>query len=289
MKHKRFDAYFQQDALSFLVRGIDLALEEDGRDLTSEALFTDNDSMKAAIMSKQSTVAAGLPIASLVFERMGEGNAVQVDLTSKEGELAAPGTELVRIKGPAGALLKAERVILNYLTHLSGIATLTRQYADLLQGTNTRLLDTRKTLPGLRYPEKYAVQVGGGYNHRKNLEEILMLKDNHIDRSGSITSSVRKLRQVYSPCPPIEVECRTLSHVAEAIDCRVERIMLDNMEEAAIRQALSQIPPSIETEVSGGIDLSTIRRIAVLGPDFISVGNLTHSAPAADLSMVYAE
>jgi len=165
------------------------------------------------------------------------------------------------------------------------VATATASYAQKLSGTRTRLLDTRKTLPGLRYPEKYAVRVGGGCNHRMNLSEMLMLKDNHIDRAGSITQAVGLLRVAYDRCPPIEVECRTLAEVREAAGLGVERIMLDNMDLKTMAEALRMVPPTTETEVSGGVNMESIESIARLGPDFISVGALTHSAPALDLSM----
>ena len=151
-----------------------------------------------------------------------------------------------------------------------------------------RLLDTRKTTPGLRWPEKYAVQAGGGCNHRKNLVEMLMLKDNHIDAAGSIGAAVRQLREHYSPCPPIEVECRTLEHVRAALDAGADRIMMDNMDSPLLSQARAVLPPHGETEDSGGVGLGTRRAIALTGPrrpDFISVGRLTHSAVAADFSM----
>ncbi len=157
-----------------------------------------------------------------------------------------------------------------------------------LKGTGVRLLDTRKTTPCLRWPEKYAVQAGGGTNHRKNLAEMLMLKDNHIDAAGSITAAVAALRARYRPCPPVEVECRTLEHVREAVAAKAERIMMDNMEGPLLSRALALVPPDVEAEVSGGVRLETIRAIALMGPrrpDFISVGRLTHSAVAADFSM----
>ena len=197
-------------------------------------------------------------------------------------------TTVARLHGPAVLLLRAERVILNFITHLSGIANLTARYVQELEGTGVRLLDTRKTTPGLRWPEKYAVQAGGGCNHRKNLVEMLMLKDNHIDAAGSIGAAVRQLRERYSPCPPIEVECRTLDHVRAALDAGADRIMMDNMDSPLLSQALALVPPHVETEVSGGVRLETIRAIALTGPrrpDFISVGRLTHSAVAADFSM----
>ena len=188
---------------------------------------------------------------------------------------------------------RAERVILNVVSHLCGIATLTRRYVQALEGTGVRLLDTRKTMPGLRYPDKYAVLCGGGHNHRRNLAEMLMLKDNHIDAAGSITGAVQALRARYNPCPPIEVECRNCDEVREAVACKVERIMLDNMSPDRLPEALELVPSSIETEVSGGVSLDTIRDYAMASPrrkpDFISVGRITHSAVTADLSMRIAK
>ena len=197
------------------------------------------------------------------------------------------------MEGPAIVLLKAERVILNFITHLSGIANLTARYVRELEGTGVRLLDTRKTTPCLRWPEKYAVQAGGGCNHRKNLVEMLMLKDNHIDAAGSMTKAVELLRGRYNPCPPIEVECRNLDEISEAVACRVDRIMLDNMTPDMLPEALEMIPSFIETEISGGVSLDTIRAYATVStvrkPDFISVGRITHSAVTADLSMRIAK
>ncbi|MFP4070756.1 MAG: carboxylating nicotinate-nucleotide diphosphorylase [Desulfovibrionales bacterium] len=287
MNHTLFDSFFQNRARSFLLESIDQALKEDGRDLTSEGLFTQDDRLKARIVAKEEAVVAGLPIIALVFERLGVLKETVVDCLVKDGSSVASGTELARIDGPAAAVLKAERVVLNFLCHLCGIATLTRRYAALLENTKTRLLDTRKTLPGLRYPEKYAVRLGGGFNHRITLEEMLMLKDNHVDRMGGIRVAVERLRSRYSPCPPIEVECRTLEHVQEAVQSRADRIMLDNMNDDDIVQALGVIPETIETEVSGNVTMDSIRRIALLGPDYISVGRITHSAPSVDLSLQY--
>jgi nicotinate-nucleotide pyrophosphorylase (carboxylating) len=178
---------------------------------------------------------------------------------------------------------------LNFLSHLSGIAHLTRRYVTELEGTGAALLDTRKTLPGLRWPDKYAVLVGGGRNHRRNLSEMLMLKDNHIDAAGSIREAVAMLRAAYgADCPPIEVECRNLAELREALDSGVKRVMLDNMDIPALSAALPLIPPQVEAEISGGVTLENIRVLALASPrrpDFISVGRITHSAPAADFSM----
>lgn len=351
MSHTDFENFFTGPALSYLTRSIILALEEDGADLTSLALFGGDGrkscpdacagarfgacsdasvqssannaaqygnarQIQAVIKAKEETPLAGLPIIPLVLREAAAamagcpgssarelfpGDSLPHNLNwqalAEEGTLLRAGTVAAKISGPAPLVLKAERVILNFITHLSGIAKLTRTYVQALKGGNTRLLDTRKTLPGLRYPEKYAVTVGGGLNHRKNLEEMLMLKDNHIDASGGITRAVGILRRAYSPCPPIEVECRTLAEVKEAVSLGVERVMLDNMLSAPpfnaesfhlLQKALKLIPKSIESELSGGISLESLPLIAALrpGPDFVSVGRLTHSAPSADFSMI---
>ena len=286
-----FDNFFSDRALAHLARAIRDSLDEDGPDLTSNAVFAPDDTLSAVIVAKQDTLIAGLPVASLVLEacsRLEPGSWVLENHVS-EGAFLAAGTRVASIAGGARIILRAERVILNFICHLSGIANLVRAHVNALQGTKTRLLDTRKTLPGLRYPEKYAVIVGGGVNHRKNLAEMLMLKDNHIDAAGGITPAVAALRAAYDPAPPIEVECRTLKEVAEAVLCDVTRIMLDNMDPPAMRQALDLIPPGIEVEISGGVTLETIAELARVNPnrppDFVSVGRLTHSAPAADFSM----
>ncbi len=280
-----FHTFFQRERLEFLHRLILLALEEDGRDLTSLALFDTDTAAEAFIVAKQDAVLAGLPVAELVFDALQARDTVSLTHVHRDGTRVQNGDVVLRLAGPAAVLLTAERVIMNFVCHLSGIATLTRSFADRLEGTRSELLDTRKTTPGLRYPEKYAVFMGGGKNHRMNLEEMLMLKDNHIDRAGSITRAVAALRASYAPCPPIEVECRTLAHVREAAACCVDRIMFDNMTPEAISRALPLVPKSIETEASGNVTLATIRDVGLAGPDFISSGYITHSAPTADFSM----
>ncbi|TVM18338.1 carboxylating nicotinate-nucleotide diphosphorylase [Oceanidesulfovibrio indonesiensis] len=283
-----FDSFFTGPAREYLLRAIDLALEEDGEDLTSRALFH-MERFSAVVVAKESCAIAGLPIVPMVLVRAAARAKIEnpwtLDMLVRDGDVVQAGTEIFRLDGPALLLLTAERVILNFLCHLSGIATLTRRYVDVLAGTGVTLLDTRKTLPGLRYPEKYATAVGGAKNHRKNLSEMIMLKDNHIDRAGNITAAVAAVRGAYAPCPPIEAECRNLDEVREAVASAVDRIMLDNMDHEAIREALRLIPGTIETELSGGVDLGTLADLAALGPQFISVGRLTHSAPYADLSM----
>ena len=279
-----FDDFFQTEARLFLLAGVRIALSEDGKDLTSLGIFEDSDLAVAHIVAKEECVVAGLPLIALILEFA--GCEFQHMLNVDEGQRVSPGTMLAAIQGPATHLLRTERVILNYLGHLSGIASLTARYVAALAGSRTTLLDTRKTLPGLRYPEKYAVLVGGAKNHRLNLSEMLMVKDNHIDRAGGIAPAVEKLRLAYPEnCPPIEVECRTLAEVDEAVAARVSRIMLDNMDLDLLRESLARIPQGIETEASGNVDISNIADIGAVGPDFVSVGRITHSAPAADLSM----
>ena len=285
MPTNTFDDFFQAEARMFLLATIRIALAEDGSDLTSMGLFTESDMAQAMIVAKQDTVVAGLPIIPMVLEFGGED--CQAHLNVDDGDAVSEGTMVAAIQGPALQLLKSERVIMNFLCHLSGIANMTAHYVEALKGTKTQLLDTRKTLPGLRFPEKYAVLAGGGQNHRLTLSEMLMLKDNHIDRGGGITQAVNQLYNAHSPCPPIEVECRTLEEVEEACQCEIKRIMLDNMDTETTKTALGIIPGHIETEISGNVSLENIREIAEIGPDFISVGKLTHSAPSSDFSMQF--
>jgi nicotinate-nucleotide pyrophosphorylase (carboxylating) len=281
-----FHRFFQGEALGLLHRALDAALDEDGQDLASRAVFPPSATASAAVKAKEATIVAGLPLIPLIAARITPGGSqVSVRHLAEEGERVDPERRVSLLQGPTAVLLRAERVILNFVTHLSGIANLTHRFARALEGSRTRVLDTRKTLPGLRYPEKYAVRLGGGSNHRFNLSEMLMLKDNHIDACGSIEKGVSILRATYSPCPPIEVECRSVADVREAVGCGVERIMLDNMSPQEIARALGLIPQGIESEISGGISLDNIERFARLGADYISVGGLTSSAPAADFNM----
>ncbi len=265
-----------------------MALEEDGPDLTSLGIFPAGEMSSAHIIAKQETIVIGLPLIDLVLSVIGMP-AASWSAEVEEGSVVPSGTVVARLRGHTIQLLKAERVILNLMTHLSGVGNLTRQYLHLLEGTGVKLLDTRKTLPGFRHLEKYAVRVAGGVNHRMNLWEMLMVKDNHIDAAGSITKAVSSLRARFHPCPPIEVECRGRAEVLEAVACRPARILLDNMGKEALREVLPLIPAGIEAEISGGVTLENIRELALSSgerpADFISVGRLTHSAPSADFSM----
>lgn len=280
-----FASFFDSWRMTLVHRLVDLALEEDGQDLTSCALFRSDSLLAASIVAKEDTLVAGLPLIALVLERLGVGAACSVTLLAHDGEHVSTGRTVARILGPAPALLKAERVIMNFICRLSGISNATQRFVQAVAGTGVRVLDTRKTTPGLRYVEKYAVRMGGGYNHRANLEEMLMLKDNHIDQAGGITPAVQALRATYTPCPPLEIECRTLDHVREAVSLKPERIMLDNMPPAIAAQALALVPAEIETEISGNVTLDTIADLARLRPTYISTGAITHSAVVADFSM----
>lgn len=284
MPNQLFEEFFTAEARMFLLATIRVALSEDGPDLTSDALFTDADRAQAQIIAKQDTIVCGTPIIPLV---LGFGDKeFSYHLNVEDGERVSNGTLIAALEGPVAHLLKAERVILNFIIHMSGIAELTNRYVRELEGTRTTLIDTRKTLPGLRYVDKYAVRCGGARNHRRNLTEMLMLKDNHVDRAGSITRAVEMCRQAYGDtCPPIEVECRDEDEIREAVSCGVHRVMFDNMQPDAISRGLKLVPGNIETELSGNVSLENIRSLAELGPDFISVGRLTHSASASDFSM----
>ncbi len=286
MQTSFFEQFFSSRAFEFLIKSIDLALEEDGKDLTSQGLFKESDKMQALILGKENCILAGLPLIELILSRTGsDTDNYQVSKFKTEGEKVEANSRIAAIEGSALTILKCERVVLNYLSHLSGIATLTNSFVQELTGSVSKITDTRKTLPGLRYPEKYAVKVGGGCNHRLDLQDMLLIKDNHIDRAGGISKAVSKIRERYQPCPPIEVECRTEADVDEAIACKVDRIMLDNMEQSQIKGALAKIPRETESEISGGVSLDNIREIGVLGANYISCGFLTHSAYSVDLSM----
>jgi nicotinate-nucleotide pyrophosphorylase (carboxylating) len=274
-----------------LARAIRDSLAEDGPDLTSNAVFGPADTLCADLVAKEESLLAGIYLVPMVLEetaRLEPGEWTYSGL-AEDGDRLFPGAVAASIAGSARVILRAERVILNFLCHLSGIANLTASYVKALTGTGVRLLDTRKTLPGLRYPEKYAVLVGGGCNHRKNLGELLMLKDNHVDTAGSIEAAVLRVREACAPTLPVEVECRTVEEAREAASLGVSRIMLDNMAPEMVREALAHIPPAIEVEISGGVSLENIAALAATGgarkAGYISVGRLTHSAPAADFSM----
>ena len=246
-----FDTFFTPARRAFICHSLELAFAEDGRDVTSEAVFAPEETTQAEIVAKEQGILAGIPLIEMVLNHSAPAAGPTWDITvfQPEGAWLFPDQTVARITGQTRHLLQTERVILNFICHLCGIATLTNRYVQKLGSSPTQLLDTRKTLPGLRYLEKYAVRLGGGVNHRMDLEEMVMLKDNHIDSAGGISKAVHTIRALYTPCPPIEVECRNLAEVQEAADAQVDRIMLDNMPLAELHKALQLIPAGIESEL----------------------------------------
>lgn len=253
-------------------------------DITTDPIFTGDRQGGAVFIAKEPLVAAGMAlVAGRVFRLLNRDIVIEQDLD--DGRQAEPGATLLKISGPVGDLLRAERVALNLVQHLCGIATLTRKYVDRVAGLNVRIVDTRKTTPGLRMLEKYAVRVGGGHNHRFNLADGVLIKDNHLAACGSIRAAVERVRATVPHTIRIEVEAENTAQVRECLDSGVDIIMLDNMEPAAMREAVRLINGRALIEASGGVNLDTVRDIAATGVDIISVGRLTHSAPACDISM----
>jgi nicotinate-nucleotide pyrophosphorylase (carboxylating) len=260
------------------------ALAEDlgSGDLTTALLFPSPVPARAEILARKAGVICGLSVAEQVFRTLDEG--VRFEGMVTDGDRLGDGrTVVARLDGSANALLTGERTALNLLGHLSGVATLTRQYVDAIAGTSAVILDTRKTTPGLRLLEKEAVRCGGGTNHRLGLHDAILVKDNHLRLAGGIAAAVERLRA--ETTLPIEVECDTLEQVREALDTGADRILLDNMRPQLLRAAVAMTAGRAELEASGGVSLETVRAVAETGVDFISVGALTHSAPAVDVSM----
>jgi nicotinate-nucleotide pyrophosphorylase (carboxylating) len=267
---------------------IDAALAEDvgAGDFTSLWTVPDDRRAIARIVAKASGVIAGTEVAAEVFRRVDPSLAVHVD--AGDGTAVEPGDPVMRAEGSARSLLTAERTALNFLQRLSGVATVTRRYVREVGGTGARVIDTRKTTPGMRLLEKAAVVAGGGANHRVGLHDMVMIKDNHIAAAGGITAAVNAVRARNDRGLRVEVETTTLDEVREALAAGVDRIMFDNMTPEMMAQAVDLVrsaDPRPETEVSGGITLETILAFARTGVDFVSVGALTHSAPALDLSL----
>jgi len=264
---------------------IKTALTEDINyiDSTTDLLIPEDDISEAYFMAKDSGVLAGVEVAARVFKLLDEN--IEIKFLFTDGERVKKGDIIAEFKGNTAAMLKAERTSLNLIQHMSGIATYTRKCVDLVEGTNASVTDTRKTLPGLRPLQKYSVTAGGGKNHRYNLTDAAMLKDNHIDAYGGITKAVNALREKAGHMLQIEVEARNLEDVKEALDCKVNVIMLDNMSLDEMKKAVELTNGRAKLEASGNVTLDTIREIAETGVDIISLGALTHSVKAFDISM----
>lgn len=252
-------------------------------DTSADLVFSDDDRTTAYFVAKADGILCGIDVAFRVFELLDD--TFECKTYKKDGEEIKAGDLIADFSGKTACLLKGERTALNLLQHMSGIATATNNAVKLIDGTNASVADTRKTLPGLRALQKYAVTVGGGKNHRYNLSDGVMLKDNHIDACGSITAAVEKVRQNLGHMVKIEVETRNLDEVKEAVDTGVEVIMLDNMSNDEMAQAVEYVNGRALLEASGNITAQTIKAVAQTGVDIISIGALTHSVKAFDISM----
>lgn len=255
-----------------------------GGDVTSKATIDANARFTAEMNCREPIVVAGLDIAIAFFRAC--DREVRAEAMVKDGDAVAAGTVLVRLEGNARAMLAAERSALNTLQHLSGIATLTRRYVEQIEGTSATLLDTRKTIPGLRLLEKYAARMGGAENHRMRLDDGLLIKDNHVGVAGGVAEAVAAAK-AYGSELPIQVEVDRIEQIEPALAAGADRLLLDNMKPDMLRQAVKQVAGRVPLEASGGVNLDTIRAISETGVDYISVGRITQSAPAVDIGLDY--
>ncbi len=253
------------------------------KDVTSVSTLDPKVLLYGRITSKEAGTVAGIPIAVLIFNLVDEN--LSVTPLVDDGQRVDVGTVLAEVHGTGMAMLAAERTALNFLGRMSGIATMTSKFVDAVAGTKATILDTRKTAPGLRIVDKYAVKMGGGANHRMGLHDMALIKDNHIDGAGNITAAVQGVREKFGARFPIEVEVKDLDELAEALAEKPDRIMLDNMTLEMMREAVEITAGVTKLEASGNVSLERVRAIAETGVDFISVGALTHSAPVFDVSM----
>jgi len=266
---------------------IEAALREDmpEGDITSESIIPAAAVSEAVFLAKEDGILAGLQVARRVFERIDP--AVEFSERLEDGAAFKKSDILARLKGPTVALLKGERTALNFLQRLSGVATATRRFVDAVAGTKAKILDTRKTTPGLRLLEKYAVKMGGGTNHRLSLSDMVLIKDNHLRHVGSVAEAVRRARAAVKPGLRIEVEASDLAQVRDALAAGADMIMLDNMLIETMREAVTIVAGRVPLEASGTVSLERVRAVAETGVDFISVGALTHSARAVDISLEF--
>jgi nicotinate-nucleotide pyrophosphorylase (carboxylating) len=259
------------------------ALKEDlgAGDLTTRLTIPEDTRARGVLVSQQDLVVAGLPVAAEVFRVLDP--SARWETAVEDGAEAHAGTRLADVTGRAATLLAGERVALNFVQHLSGIATQTRRLKTKLAGLRTELLDTRKTIPGLRMLEKYAVRAGGGANHRLRLDDGILIKNNHLRLAGGIQQALERARRDRPPGMKIEVEVTSLAELDEALSAGADRVLLDNMTPAQVRECVVRASGRVSLEVSGGIDAASLRQYAETGVDYISVGALTHSAPAVDV------
>ena len=264
---------------------IERALEEDlpHGDVTSENIIPSESLSNAVILAKEKGILAGISVAESVFTKIDP--SLSFEAKKKDGQEIKKGEKLAELKGSSISLLKGERTALNFLQRLSGIATITHQYVQALEGSPTKILDTRKTTPGLRVLEKYAVKMGGGNNHRQSLSDMVLIKDNHIKLVCGIYEAVKLARERVDPGIKIEVETTCREEVIEAVKSGADMIMLDNMSLEEMRDTVAFVKKRVPLEISGNVDLQTVQQYANLGVDYISVGSLTHSFKSLDISM----
>ena len=255
-----------------------------GGDVTSKATIDANARFTAEMNCREPIVVAGLDIAIAFFAALDPD--VRIEKLANDGDRVEAGTVLMRLEGNARAMLAAERSALNTLQHLSGIATLTHRYVEKIAGTGANLLDTRKTIPGLRLLEKYAARTGGAENHRMRLDDGLLIKDNHVGVAGGVAEAVAAAK-AYGSGLPIQVEVDRIAQIEPALTAGADRLLLDNMKPEVLREAVRQVAGRVPLEASGGVNLETIRAIAETGVDYISVGRITQSAPAVDIGLDY--
>jgi len=257
-----------------------------GGDVTSNATIAEDMRFTAEMNARQSIVVAGIEIARQFFQELDPH--VEAEVLAGDGDKLDRGATLMRLTGNARAMLAAERSALNTLQHLSGIATLTRQYVDAIAGTGTVLIDTRKTIPGLRVLEKYAVRMAGAQNHRMRLDDGLLIKDNHVAVCGGVAEAVRRAKQANTGLQ-VQVEVDRIDQIEPALEAGADRLLLDNMDPAKLREAVKVVAGRVPLEASGGVTLETIRFLAETGVNFISVGRITQSAPAVDIGLDYRQ
>jgi nicotinate-nucleotide pyrophosphorylase (carboxylating) len=264
-----------------LAEDLGVGLPGGGHDVTAESVIPAEARFSGVMDSRDAIVVAGLPIAAAFFRALDPG--IAIELLAEEGAQVAPGTDLMRLSGNARAMLTAERSALNTVQHLAGIATMTRQYVEAMANSGSVLLDTRKTIPGLRLLEKYAVRMGGARNHRMGLWDAAMIKDNHILVAGGVAEAVRRARE--AGVEQVICEVDRLDQIEPALGAGATHLLLDNMNPGALREAVTLVAGRVVTEASGGVTLDTIGAIAATGVDYVSVGRLTQSAPAADIGL----
>ena len=264
---------------------ISAALQEDlgFGDITTQAVVSPNMKARGEFVAKQDFILAGWPVVVRIFHHVSE--KIAIESSCQDGDAVAKGIVFGNLSGPATRLLSGERVALNFLQRLSGVATLTRQFVEAVSGTGTSILDTRKTTPGLRALEKYAVRMGGGRNHRFGLSDGVLIKENHITAAGGVAEAIRKARAAIDHLKKIEIEVTTFEELNQALDAGADAILLDNMTPGQVKEAVQQTSGRVPLEVSGGIYLDNVREYALTGVDFISVGALTHSFKSADISL----